>query len=167
MSFEMSNKCSRCASSIHFIKFRAIFAFASSQGSTVQKVSPHKARPLAANVFKIIRIVLKTFFLFVRRGVYRRLTDILFSAWESFNVSLLEICFGCGTFLSGDQFRPEENSLILLNHRTRVDWNFFWAALLHGTSPPAHNAKLVLKDEVKEIPGVGNVHLNILRLLNS
>ena len=103
-------------------------------------------------------------FLFVRRGVYRRLTDILFSAWESFNVSLLEICFGCGTFLSGDQFRPEENSLILLNHRTRVDWNFFWAALLHGTSPPAHNAKLVLKDEVKEIPGVGNV---TLRLLNS
>jgi len=93
--------------------------------------------------------------LFVRRSLYRRLTDILFSAWESFNVSLLEICFGYSTFLSGDHIRPEENSLILLNHRTRVDWNFFWAALLHGTSPPAHNAKLVLKDEVKEIPGVG------------
>ena len=94
-------------------------------------------------------------FLLVRRSLYRRLTDILFSAWESFNVSLLEICFGYSTFLSGDHIRPEENSLILLNHRTRVDWNFFWAALLHGTSPPAHNAKLVLKDEVKEIPGVG------------
>ena len=94
-------------------------------------------------------------FLFLKRRWYRKLTDVLFSAWESFNVSLLEICFGYSTWLSGDQLRPEENSLILLNHRTRVDWNFFWAALLHGTSPPAHNAKLVLKDEVKEIPGVG------------
>ena len=55
----------------------------------------------------------------------------------------------------GDHFRPEENSLIILNHRTRVDWNFMWSALLHGTYPPAHNAKLVLKDEIKRIPGLG------------
>ena len=70
-------------------------------------------------------------------------------------MSLLEICFGTQTFISGDYFRPEENSLILLNHRTRVDWNFLWCALLHGSSPPSHNAKLVLKDEVKKIPGLG------------
>lgn len=93
--------------------------------------------------------------LLIHRSLYRKLTDILFAAWESYNVSLLEIVFGCRTFIGGDSFRPEENSLIVLNHRTRVDWNFFWSALLHGTSPPAHNAKLVLKDEVKEIPGLG------------
>ena len=95
--------------------------------------------------------------LLIHRRLYRKLTDILFTAWESFNVSLLEIIYGCQTYYGGDHFRPEETSLILLNHRTRVDWNFFWAALLHGTSPPAHNAKLVLKDEVKKIPGLGTL----------
>ena len=93
--------------------------------------------------------------LFIHRKIYRRLTDILFTAWESYNVTLLEVLGGCQTFIGGDYFRPEENSLILLNHRTRVDWNFMWSALLHGTLPPAHNAKLVLKDDLKNIPGVG------------
>jgi len=93
--------------------------------------------------------------LILHRKLYRKFTDILFTAWESFNVSLLEIFMKCQIYIAGDLIRPEENSLIILNHRTRVDWNFFWAALLHGTHPPAHNAKLVLKDEIKAIPGVG------------
>jgi lysocardiolipin and lysophospholipid acyltransferase len=97
--------------------------------------------------------------LLVHRGLYRRLTDILFAAWESFNVSLLEIVFGMQTYVGGDYIRPEENSLIIVNHRTRVDWNFLWSALLHGTSPPAHNAKLVLKDELKRVPGIGKKKL--------
>ena len=84
-------------------------------------------------------------FLFNRK-LFRKITDTAFTAWESFNVSLLEVVFGVQTFISGDQFRPEENSLILLNHRTRVDWNFMWSALLHATYPANHNAKFVLKD---------------------
>ena len=97
--------------------------------------------------------------LILHRKLYRKFTDILFTAWESFNVSLLEIFMKCQIYIAGDLIRPEENSLIILNHRTRVDWNFFWAALLHGTHPPAHNAKLVLKDEIKAIPGVGKSKL--------
>ena len=52
----------------------------------------------------------------LQRTLYRKLTDILFSAWSSFNVSLLEICMGCQTLMAGDQIRPEENSLIILNY---------------------------------------------------
>ena len=83
-------------------------------------------------------------------------TDICFTAWESYNVTLLEVVFGVQTFIGGDQFRPEENSLILLNHRTRNDWNFMWSALFHATHPMAHNAKFVLKEDVKILPGPGN-----------
>lgn len=105
--------------------------------------------------------------LFFHRKLYRKLTDILYVIWESFNVSLLEIVFGVQTYISGENFRPEENSLILLNHRTRVDWNFLWSALLHGNSPPAHNAKLVLKDDVKKIPGLGKLLLIMIGTFNN
>ena len=35
----------------------------------------------------------------------------------------------------------------------RLDWNFFWMGLHHAG--PNHNAKIILKDEVKKIPGIG------------
>ena len=55
----------------------------------------------------------------------------------------------------GDTIHADESSLIILNHRTRLDWNFLWAALFHATSPPALNAKLVLKNQIRKIPGIG------------
>jgi len=93
--------------------------------------------------------------LLFNRKLFRKITDICFTAWESYNVTILEVIFGVQTFIAGDQFRPEENSLILLNHRTRNDWNFMWSALLHATQPMAHNAKFVLKEDVKILPGPG------------
>jgi hypothetical protein len=42
--------------------------------------------------------------IFVNRNFYRKISDILFSAWEAFNVSLLEIMFGMKTFVSGQFF---------------------------------------------------------------
>ena len=35
----------------------------------------------------------------------------------------------------------------------RTDWNFLWAGLHHAG--PNHNAKIILKDEVRSIPGLG------------
>ncbi|TRY78941.1 hypothetical protein TCAL_05003 [Tigriopus californicus] len=93
--------------------------------------------------------------LIINRKWYRRATDVLYTIWESFNVSLLEIVYGVRFFVSGDAICSNENSLIILNHRTRVDWNFLWGVLLHSSVPQSHNAKLVLKQEVKQIPGVG------------
>ena len=77
-------------------------------------------------------------------------------------MTLLEVVFGVQTFIGGDQFRPEENSLILLNHRTRNDWNFMWSALLHATHPMAHNAKFVLKEDVKILPGPGKLFFAVV-----
>ena len=37
-------------------------------------------------------------------------------------------------------------------HR-RTDWNFLWAGLHHGG--PNHNAKIILKDDLRKIPGLG------------
>ena len=70
--------------------------------------------------------------------------------------SLLELLYNVRLVLTGDPIDASESSLIVCNHRTRVDWNFIWSALFHAAVPTTgHNAKLVLKDQVKEIPGVG------------
>jgi len=42
--------------------------------------------------------------LFLNRSLYRKISDIIFSAWEAFNVSMLEIFFGMKTFISGRTF---------------------------------------------------------------
>jgi lysocardiolipin and lysophospholipid acyltransferase len=50
---------------------------------------------------------------------------------------------------------PDESSIIIMNHRNRLDWFFLWAALLHSAKPPAHRCKFVLKSDVRLIPGIG------------
>ena len=39
------------------------------------------------------------------------------------------------------------------------DWNFMWSALFHATHPMSHNAKFVLKEDVKILPGPGKPFL--------
>ncbi|KAK8726082.1 hypothetical protein OTU49_010371 [Cherax quadricarinatus] len=82
-------------------------------------------------------------------------TEIVFTMWECYAVALMEVVFGVRFFLSGDLIRPEETSIIILNHRNRLDWNFFWGALAHATYPPTHNCKIVLKSGIRKFPGLG------------
>lgn len=72
-----------------------------------------------------------------------------------FSQALLELLVGCRIWISGDDIDPSEGSIIIMNHRNRLDWFFLWAAMLHGTKPPAHRCKFVLKSDVKKIPGIG------------
>lgn len=55
-----------------------------------------------------------------------------------------------------------QTNLILVNHRTRTDWIFLWAALYYHTSrnikfviAPQIPVKFVLKQSVRNIPGIG------------
>lgn len=93
--------------------------------------------------------------LLIHRPTYRRATEVIFTTWESFAVALMEVFYGVRFYLSGDAIRPGERSLIILNHRNRLDWNFFWGALAHAASPPAHNCKIVLKSGIRKFPALG------------
>jgi len=59
--------------------------------------------------------------------------------------------------VEGDYLNGDESSLIILNHRTRVDWNFFWAASFHGFFPQNPNTKIVLKKEIRKYPWIGRL----------
>lgn len=94
----------------------------------------------------------------------------------------------CNTELHhyGDYVDPDETTIIVMNHRTRLDWNYVWIALYHATQKPIYNVecickenkqnlseqydlfdtiargkskiKFVLKDEIKNIPGMGKYY---------
>ncbi|CAB3226708.1 unnamed protein product [Arctia plantaginis] len=95
--------------------------------------------------------------------------------------ALFQCC--CNTELHhfGDYVNADEKTIIVMNHRTRVDWNYVWIALYHATQNPVRDIctckqpvdrqgaedigvldisgkakiKFVLKDEIKSIPGIG------------
>jgi len=69
--------------------------------------------------------------------------------------ALFEIVMGTRIVVVGDKVDPEDRALIVMNHRTRLDWNYLWAAMFHGTKPPAHRLKFVLKSAVRHFPGLG------------
>lgn len=81
--------------------------------------------------------------------------SVMFSLWEMYSVALMAIIFGTEVHISGDKILSTENSIILLNHRTRVDWNFFWAVMYFGSKPRSHRAKMVLKDPLRHVPSLG------------
>lgn len=44
--------------------------------------------------------------------------------------ALLELVFGVKVVITGDGFIPGEHSVIIMNHRTHLDWMFLWFCLL-------------------------------------
>ncbi|KAG7204896.1 hypothetical protein KM043_005292 [Ampulex compressa] len=87
---------------------------------------------------------------------FRKCGDLLFSCWELYPTALLK-AFGVKVFVSGDHISPDESAVLVMNHRTRVDWNFLWAAMYQACLPSiaSHKLKFVLKDPIRHIPGPG------------
>nr|CAD7428182.1 unnamed protein product [Timema monikensis] len=71
------------------------------------------------------------------------------------DTALLECILGTKIVVTGDYILPQEASLLVMNHRTRLDWNFLWAAMFHACQPMAHRLKFVLKASIRHLPGPG------------
>lgn len=67
----------------------------------------------------------------------------------------MEFLFGTKIIVSGDEILPGESSLLVMNHRTRLDWNFLWGAMFYASRRPAHRLKFVLKAPIRHTPGPG------------
>ncbi|VEN45043.1 unnamed protein product [Callosobruchus maculatus] len=93
-------------------------------------------------------------FLLISNKLYRYLTDLFFTCWQLYPTKLCN----CSFQVTGDPIYTEETSILLMNHRTRTDWNFFWPTLYHSTigrGKMSYSTKLVLKDGIRLIPGAG------------
>ncbi|XP_055721694.1 lysocardiolipin acyltransferase 1-like [Salvelinus fontinalis] len=61
---------------------------------------------------------------------YRWITNSIVATWLTLHVALLELVFGVMVVITGDGFIPEEHSVIIMNHRTHLEWMFLWCCLL-------------------------------------
>ncbi|XP_065445419.1 lysocardiolipin acyltransferase 1 isoform X10 [Chrysemys picta bellii] len=91
--------------------------------------------------------------MFVSPAWYRWITDRIVATWLTLPVALLEIVFGAKVVITGDGFIPGERSVIIMNHRTRMDWMFLWNCLLRYSY--LRLEKICLKSSLKSVPGFG------------
>ncbi|KAM4042921.1 lysocardiolipin acyltransferase 1 isoform 2-T4 [Anomaloglossus baeobatrachus] len=92
--------------------------------------------------------------MFVSPSWYRWLTDRIVATWLTLPVALLELVFGAKVVITGDGFIPGERSVIIMNHRTRLDWMFLWNCLLRYSY--LRLEKICLKSSLKAVPGFEN-----------
>lgn len=74
----------------------------------------------------------------------------------------MEYMFGVHIFVSGDVIDNSEPALIIMNHRTRLDWLFFWNALFRIDPWLLTTQKISLKGILKYLPGAGNYKIIVL-----
>lgn len=78
--------------------------------------------------------------------------------------SLLELVFRVKVVITGDGFIPGERSVIIMNHRTRLDWMFLWCCLLRYSY--LRLEKICLKAALKGVPGFGeSLHRELCSIL--
>lgn len=92
--------------------------------------------------------------IFFNRRLYFRWCSKAMGSYLLMVTCLLEDLLGIKIIVTGDDLiNDKKRSLILLNHRTRLDWMFIW--MLHSRFQILHQLKIVLKAQLKRVPGPG------------
>ncbi|CEF63402.1 Lysocardiolipin acyltransferase 1 [Strongyloides ratti] len=96
-----------------------------------------------------------TFLIVIYPSLWRRFADILVGLWFLFPAGLLELCYGIKFTATGDLISHKTPAIIIMNHRTRLDWLFFWNVLYRMDPILLTTEKIILKFFLKLIPGAG------------
>ncbi|CAF0794310.1 unnamed protein product [Rotaria sordida] len=92
--------------------------------------------------------------IFFNRRFYFRWCSLAMGYYLLMATCLLEDLLGIKIIITGDDLtKDRKRSLIILNHRTRLDWMFIW--MLHSRFKILEQLKIVLKADLKRIPGPG------------
>uniref|UniRef100_A0A915PEV6 Phospholipid/glycerol acyltransferase domain-containing protein n=1 Tax=Setaria digitata TaxID=48799 RepID=A0A915PEV6_9BILA len=93
--------------------------------------------------------------MFLNHSLWRRTVDRLIGFWMFMPCGLIEVFFGAHITVSGVKIDHGEPALIIMNHRTCLDWLFFWNALIRIDPWLLTSQKISLKAIVKHLPGAG------------
>lgn len=91
--------------------------------------------------------------MFINPCWYRWINNRFVASWLTLPVALMETMFGVKVVITGDAFVPGERSVIIMNHRTRMDWMFLWNCLVRYSY--LRLEKVCLKASLKSVPGFG------------
>uniref|UniRef100_A0A914Y0U5 Phospholipid/glycerol acyltransferase domain-containing protein n=1 Tax=Panagrolaimus superbus TaxID=310955 RepID=A0A914Y0U5_9BILA len=93
--------------------------------------------------------------IFLNPRLYRRLVDRLVGFWLVMPSALMEYLFGVQLTITGDEIDHSRPAVIIMNHRTRLDWLYFWSALFRINPWLLTSEKISLKGILKYVPGAG------------
>ncbi|KRZ70682.1 Lysocardiolipin acyltransferase 1 [Trichinella papuae] len=93
--------------------------------------------------------------LFVNQKKWRFLIDRIVAVWLMFSVAMMVLLVKLRVRITGDGIKSSDRAVILMNHRTRLDWMYFWLALYSIDPKLLISGKIILKSELKSIPGAG------------
>ncbi|CAH8586363.1 unnamed protein product [Schistosoma turkestanicum] len=87
--------------------------------------------------------------------VFRYFNDLFLASWLMLAEFVINKVIGCRIRHFGDRVIPSTTAephscLLLINHRTQLDWFFLW-----GLGDPIQRMKIILKDSLAKIPGAG------------
>ena len=70
---------------------------------------------------------------------------------------------GVKIIVTGDKPLKGENAVIIMNHRCRLDWMFFWSVVARSGDLTLKNEKIMMKNELTYIPGPGQYVLPLFK----
>jgi lysocardiolipin and lysophospholipid acyltransferase len=91
----------------------------------------------------------------LRLSSARWIIDTVISTWFALAVASFELLYGVKVVVNGDVSNIDKycSSLIIMNHRTRLDWLFYFAVQARYST--LRRFKISLKDELRHAPGAG------------
>ncbi|VDM56535.1 unnamed protein product [Angiostrongylus costaricensis] len=111
---------------------------------------------LATSLFGSYIVSLFLFLLVMgKHNTWRSVIDRSVSFWMMVPIGFLELIFGMRVRVSGDEIEYDKPALIVMNHRTRLDWMYMWSALYQMNPWLIVSNKISLKAQLQSLPGAG------------
>ncbi|CAJ0589515.1 unnamed protein product [Cylicocyclus nassatus] len=93
--------------------------------------------------------------IFINPKMWRKCMDRLIGIWVVMPGSLMSYVFGAKIHVRGDMIDHSKPAVMIMNHRSRLDWLYFWNALFKMDPWLCTSEKIVLKGILKYVPGAG------------
>ncbi|TKR89343.1 hypothetical protein L596_013464 [Steinernema carpocapsae] len=92
---------------------------------------------------------------FIKPKWWRMFIDRMVGFWLILPSGLMELMFDVKLTVTGDKIEHSEPALMIMNHRTRLDWLFFWNCLFRMDPWLLISEKITLKGILRFVPGAG------------
>lgn len=106
------------------------------------------------NAFFLVNLKIMRYFICMAHFSFHFQTIVFLLLYPVF---VTELMFDVKFFITGDKLKVNESSLIMMNHRTTIDWLFFWEVFWQQSS--VKSEKIILKRSLKWVPGFGKSDL--------
>uniref|UniRef100_A0A0N5AAR5 PlsC domain-containing protein n=1 Tax=Syphacia muris TaxID=451379 RepID=A0A0N5AAR5_9BILA len=92
---------------------------------------------------------------FDQHKLWRSVMDRAVSYWMLVPLTFLRYIFHIDVRVTGDSIEGDKPAIVVMNHRTRVDWLFLWIAIYKINPWLLTTSKYSMKAQLRNLPGAG------------